>query len=79
MFHLLRKKYAALSLDGLSHFYFKWFLNKAKKSGVSFLQTVGHPKKLSKEFLKNLEYLLKNYDTLSLNDLKEYINNREKE
>ena len=58
-----------LSFDGLSHKYFLKVLKKASKKNMNFLTAVCHPKSLAKSSIKNLEYLLQNYKTLTLSNL----------
>lgn len=69
MFNLLSTTYSSLGLDGLSHKYFKKYLNKALKNDKKLLTVVCHPKKLSGHCRNNIEYLLKNYQTLDLNGI----------
>jgi peptidoglycan/xylan/chitin deacetylase (PgdA/CDA1 family) len=60
--------YSAVSIDGLSNYYFKRFINKIDKN-ILFSTFVCHPKMLSKESYKNLDTLLKKYSTLGINEL----------
>lgn len=67
---LFKETPVTLSLDGISHYMFCTLLKIAERKGHNFFHTVGHPKKISFSFLKNLEYLLKNYKTVSLKEIK---------
>ncbi|MBN2544940.1 MAG: hypothetical protein JXB50_04020 [Spirochaetes bacterium] len=71
--NLFKKTYAPLSLDGLSSNLFIKLLKKTDKQNRSFLTAVGHPKKLSKSFVKNLEYLAKYYNSINLFNIKNFL------
>lgn len=74
IFHVFSSCYFALSVDGLANKYFIKFLKKYDKKVKNYITVVLHPKQLSKNSIKNLEYLLKNYKTNGINELREVIN-----
>lgn len=68
---VISKNLRKATIENQSVYMFKKSLNKIKDREL--LSYVMHPKTLSHTSLKNLEYLLKNYETLNSNDLlKEY-------
>lgn len=71
VFNLLKTCYSALSIDGLSHKYFIKFFKKYDKKNKKYITVVLHPKKLSESGINNLEYLIKNYKTIGIKELKE--------
>lgn len=72
-----KKECYSLSLDGLSFDLFKKILGKLRKDNIFFVHTVGHPKKLSKSFLLNIEYFIKNYNTINIFHLKKILDKGE--
>jgi hypothetical protein len=74
IFKLFTLCYSALSVDGLSNKYFKKFLKKYDKKRKKYISVVLHPKKLSENGIKNLKYLIKNYSTIGIEELREELN-----
>ena len=73
-FNLFSTCNSALSIDGLSHKYFIKFLKKYDKKDKKYITVVMHPKKISDSGINNLEYLLKNFETIGIKELKKEIN-----
>lgn len=71
LFKLYSTCYSSVSIDGLSNKYFIKFLKRYDKNDKGYLTVVCHPKELSKNSLKNLEYLLRHYSAIGIKELKE--------
>ncbi len=71
LFKLYSTCYSSISIDGLSNKYFMKFVKKYEKNNKNYLTVVCHPKELTKNSLKNLEYLLNNYKTMGIKELYE--------
>jgi hypothetical protein len=67
--HALRRTYKELSIDNFYHKYFIKFMNQIQKRNLNFITIVGYPKRMSNGGIKNLQYLLKNFQTMKLDNL----------
>ena len=70
LFKIFNHVYTSVSVDGLHFNLFKKLLKKIGKSNFEFSTFVCHPKKLSESSFKNIEYLIENYKTLNLKEIK---------
>ncbi len=66
---MFSRYYSSFAIDGLSHKYFLKYLKKLNKREIEYITAICHPKKISKSGIKNLEYLLKNYETIGIQEL----------
>jgi len=70
---LYKKVYSSVSIDGFENKLFIKSSEEIFKKKLPFYTFVAHPKKLSENSFKNIEYLIKNCTTLTLKDLKRII------
>jgi len=70
---ILSSRFIAGGLDGLHFRYFKKMVKKLNNKDFNFITYVCHPKKLSKSVKNNLEYLLKNYETIGINEIEKIL------